>query len=281
MDLDMFQHPSTQKNITTLRSYGNRIIEPQTGELASGLSGPGRLEEPERILEIIHSFFLLSSELKGKKVLVTAGPTFEQIDPVRFIGNRSSGRMGFALAEEAAGRGAEVTLITGPVAIDAVHPAIRRIDVESAAAMYKACRKHAGRSDIILMSAAVADYTPATPVNSKIRKQASTLNIRMEPTTDILLELGKKKKKSQLLVGFALETGNEEANALKKLRSKKLDMIVLNSLRDAGAGFNYPTNKVTLFLRNGKVLKGDLKEKREVACDIFNALTLLDKTRTR
>jgi phosphopantothenoylcysteine decarboxylase / phosphopantothenate---cysteine ligase len=280
MDLDMYQHPSTQKNIATLRSYGNRIIEPQTGELASGLSGPGRLEEPERILEIIHSFFLQSRELKGKKVLVTAGPTFEKIDPVRFIGNRSSGRMGFALAEEAAGRGAEVTLITGPVQIGAVHPAIRRIDVESAAAMYKSCIKHAGKSDIILMSAAVADYTPATPANSKIRKQDATLNLRMEPTTDILLELGKKKKKGQLIVGFALETDHEEASALKKLRSKNLDMVVLNSLRDAGAGFDVPTNKVTLFLRNGKVIKGELKEKPGVACDIFDALSLLYKTRT-
>jgi phosphopantothenoylcysteine decarboxylase/phosphopantothenate--cysteine ligase len=280
MDLDMYRHPSTQKNISILRSYANEIIEPQTGELASGLSGPGRMEEPERILEIIRRFFLRRNELAGKKVLVTAGPTFEPIDPVRFIGNHSSGRMGFALAEEAAKRGASITLVTGPVTREANHQNINRLDVSSAGEMYFACMENAPGSDIIIMSAAVADYAPVNPSGSKIKKQKGNLRIELAPTRDILSELGKKKKKGQLLVGFALETDNEVRNARKKLEEKRLDLLVLNSLRDPGAGFNGTDNKVTLFMNTGKVLKGELKDKKEVASDIFDALSLLTKPKT-
>ena len=281
MDLDMYQHPSTQKNIEILRSYGNEIIEPQTGELASGLSGPGRLEEPERIMEIIRRFFLRTNELAGKKVLVTAGPTFERIDPVRFIGNHSSGKMGFAIAEEAARRGAAVTLVAGPVSEKAHHPSVTRIDVTSAGEMHKACLRHSRGSDIIIMAAAVADYKSGEPSGSKMKKGKSPLQISLIPTHDILSELGKAKKKNQLLVGFALETDHEITNAKRKLAGKNLDMIVLNSLNDPGAGFGGTTNKVTLLLRSGKVIAGELKEKKEVASDILNALSLLKQTKSK
>ncbi len=281
MDLDMYRHPSTQANISILHSFGHTIIEPQTGELASGLSGPGRLEEPEEILKAIQRFFLHRNDLAGKKVLVTAGPTYEKIDPVRFIGNHSSGRMGFALAEEAASRGASVTLITGPVGISLHNTAIERVNVVSAATMYEACMARASDSDIIVMAAAVADYTPASPSPAKLKKGRGIPSLELVPTTDILLALGKKKKKGQLLAGFALETDHESENARKKLKDKNLDLVVLNSLRDPGAGFNGPDNKVTLFLRDGKTIKGTLKDKREVAADIFDALSLLTKTKTR
>lgn len=281
MDLDMYQHPSTRKNIGILMSYGNHIIEPQTGELASGLSGPGRLEEPERILEIIRSFFLHKDELRGKQVLVTAGPTFEELDPVRFIGNRSSGKMGFALAEEAAKRGATVTLITGPVHLKTSNPGIHCVEVTSAEEMHQACLANSQKANLILMAAAVADYMPVARSRTKIKKKNGRLDIPLKPTPDILAELGKQKPKGQILIGFALETDQEEVNARKKLKEKNLDMIVLNSLRDKGAGFDMDTNKVTLFLRDGQILKGGLKAKEEVAYDIFNALTLLPKPKTR
>ncbi|HNW75261.1 MAG TPA: bifunctional phosphopantothenoylcysteine decarboxylase/phosphopantothenate--cysteine ligase CoaBC [Bacteroidales bacterium] len=277
MDLDMYNHPSTRKNVEILKSYGNQIIEPQTGELASGLSGPGRLEEPERILEIIRNFFFRSEELAGKKILITAGPTYEEIDPVRFIGNRSSGKMGFALAEEGAARGAEVTLISGPVHLNTHHPAVRRINVISAADMYEAVMKFAPEADIIMMAAAVADYSPREKAPSKIKKHREELTIHVVPTVDILSELGKNRKQGQILVGFALETNNEEENAKKKLKEKNVDMVVLNSLQDTGAGFDHPTNKVTIFLRNGEQVSGDLKRKDQVACDIFDTLALLSK----
>lgn len=245
MDLDMFYHPTTAKNIRTLQSYGNRLIEPQTGELASGLTGAGRMEEPEMILKVVKDFFEEKKELLGKKVLITAGPTYEAIDPVRFIGNHSSGRMGFALAEEAAKRGADVVLVSGPVNISAVNPSIKTIKVTSAEEMQLECDKAFNDSEIVIMAAAVADYTPVTVAKDKIKKK-DDLSLKLKLTNDILASMGKKKKSSQFLVGFALETENEKSNAILKLNNKNLDMIVLNSLKDSGAGFGTDTNKVTM-----------------------------------
>jgi phosphopantothenoylcysteine decarboxylase / phosphopantothenate---cysteine ligase len=273
MDLDMYRHFSTRNNISILESAGNTIIEPQVGELASGLSGPGRMEEPENIMKFLDSFLSRQSELAGKKVMVTAGPTYEKLDPVRFIGNQSSGRMGFALAEEAAGRGAEVILIAGPSNLECAHPMIKRIDVVTAAEMYKACMTHFGSADITFMAAAVSDYTFREPSPVKIKKNKEVIDLKLQLTQDILAGLGKKKKKNQLLVGFALETENEVENAVKKLKSKNLDLIVMNSLNEAGAGFNHPTNKVTLIHRSGAITEGELKPKKEVARDILDALT--------
>jgi phosphopantothenoylcysteine decarboxylase/phosphopantothenate--cysteine ligase len=272
MDLDMYNHPTTRNNIEILRSFGHTIIEPQTGELASGLSGPGRLEEPERILGIALSLFKKKEEWKGKKILVTAGPTFEKIDPVRFLGNHSSGLMGFSLAEEAAFRGGEVTLITGPAELTIPDPRVSRIDVTSAAEMHRECMKHSGNARLIIMAAAVSDYTVASPASGKIKKTAGPLSLILEPTADILKELGKRKKKNQLLVGFALETGREMENARIKLKEKNLDLVILNSLKDPGAGFRSDTNKITMITRSGKVIREDLKPKREVASDIFDLL---------
>jgi phosphopantothenoylcysteine decarboxylase/phosphopantothenate--cysteine ligase len=271
MDLDMFRHPSTQKNLEILKSYGNTIIEPQVGELASGLSGPGRMEEPENILKVIGDFFLRKGELAGKKVLVTAGPTYEEIDPVRFIGNRSSGLMGFMIAEEAARWGAEVTLVTGPTALHTSIPGILRLDVGTAAEMYDACIAAAKSSDLVIMAAAVADYTVAKPSGTKIKKSEALLRLKLVPSKDILLELGKRKKKHQVLVGFALETDHERGNAVKKLKQKNLDLIVLNSLRDKGAGFGTTTNKTTFFFKSGKTVRGIVKPKSQVARDILRA----------
>lgn len=276
MDLDMFRHPTTQKNIKILESYGNHLIEPAVGELASGLTGPGRMEEPEQIFRILSDFFASPrGPLHGMKVLVTAGPTHEKIDPVRFIGNHSSGRMGFALAEQFSILGASVTLITGPVELELNHPEIKRIDVTSAGDMHKACLKAASGADIIVMAAAVADYTPKSPADTKIKKSGKDITLELIPTRDILAELGEKKKKNQVLVGFALETDSEEANAKKKLQSKNLDAIVLNSLNDPGAGFKTSTNKVTIFLRSGKSIRIPLKSKEEVARDIAAAISSL------
>ena len=272
MDLDIYNHPTTRNNIEILRSFGHTIIEPQTGELASGLSGPGRLEEPERILGIALSFFKKKEEWKGKKILVTAGPTFEKIDPVRFLGNHSSGLMGFSLAKEAAFRGGEVTLITGPAELTIPDPRVSRIDVTSAAEMHRECIKHSVNARLIIMAAAVSDYTVASPASGKIKKTAGPLSLILEPTADILKELGKRKKKNQLLVGFALETGREMENARIKLKEKNLDLVILNSLKDPGAGFRSDTNKITMITRSGKVIREDLKPKREVASDIFDLL---------
>lgn len=272
MDLDMYNHPTTRENIRILKSFGNYIIEPQTGELASGLSGPGRMEEPEQILKLIHAFFLQRHELAGKKLLITAGPTFEAIDPVRYISNHSSGRMGFALAEEAAERGAEVILVTGPVNLKTDHPGIQRIDVTSAEEMNTACLQKFSKVNIVFMAAAVADFTPVETSFGKIKKRGTGMTLDLKPTVDILAELGKRKKANQILIGFALETDRGESQARKKLSEKKLDMIVLNSLLDPGAGFGKETNQVTLFFRDGKSRKYSLKTKREVAVDILDAV---------
>jgi len=273
MDLDMYNHPSTQKNIEILRSYGNTIIEPQVGELASGLSGQGRLEEPENILKLVVNHFESKKSLRKKKILITAGPTYEKIDPVRFLGNHSTGQMGFALARQAAGRGATVTLVTGPTSLEAHHPGIRRIDVESAQEMYSVCLKEARGSDVIIMAAAVSDYTPEKVLTDKLKKTNQPLLLNLVPTRDILKELGKIKKKNQVLAGFALETDHELENARKKLLEKNLDFIILNSLKDKGAGFHHKTNKVTILSRDGDVFKGQLKDKTEVASDILDVIT--------
>ena len=272
MDLDMFRHPATQKNIEILQSYGYIMIDPAVGELASGLHGEGRMEEPENILAAIQGHFTGSGTLAGKKAMVTAGPTHEAIDPVRFIGNHSSGLMGFSIAEELASRGAEVTLISGPVNLQAKHPGIKRIDVVSAEEMYKACRRSFTKADITVMSAAVADFRPESPATSKIKKSKATLSIPLEQTKDILAELGKIKKEDQFLIGFALETDDEESFARQKLESKNLDLIILNSLNDKGAGFKSETNKITIFDRSGKIEEFGLKLKSEVAKDIVDKI---------
>ncbi len=277
MDLDMYRHPATQKNMEILRSYGNLIIEPEEGELASGLSGKGRMAEPEEIVEQIRNFFVRTEELKGKKVLLTAGPTYEQIDPVRFIGNHSTGKMGFALAEELAKRGAEVTLVAGPVRLKTTRTSIRRVDVVSAAEMYEAVMQEALSADIVISCAAVADFTPKEKSGVKLKRGNESLCIELLPTRDIAAELGKKKKAGQLLVGFALETNDEECNALVKLKKKNLDLIVLNSLRDEGAGFGVDTNKVTLIDRSEKTEVLDLKLKSEVAADIVDRIAQMVK----
>lgn len=274
MDLDMYAHPSTQRNLQRLQSYGNHIIEPGTGFLASTLEGKGRMEEPERIAEALEEYFLRQQRLAGKKVLITAGPTCEKIDPVRFIGNYSSGKMGFALAEVCAEQGAEVTLVSGPVALNTKHPGIRRIDVERAAEMYEAATRCFPETDIAILSAAVADFTPTTTASSKIKRKDNTLTLELQPTRDIAAALGAIKKERQILVGFALETDNELRNAQDKMERKRLDLIVLNSLRDKGAGFREDTNKVTLIDRHGQAAFG-LKPKREVAEDIVEHIVRL------
>ncbi len=275
MDLDMFKHPSTQLNIDELKSYGNIFIPPASGELASGLYGEGRMAEPEDIVAFIEDYLIKNAPLYGKKVMITAGPTYEAIDPVRFIGNHSSGKMGFALANEAAKLGAEVILITGPTALVTVNPSIKRTDVTSADDMYQAVHQNFNDSDIAIFAAAVADYKPKTVAGQKIKKKDTVLNIDLEPTQDILASAGAIKKQ-QFLVGFALETNDELKNAQGKLKRKNLDLIVLNSLRDKGAGFKSDTNKITLIDRGGEVREFSLKSKDEVATDIFNVI--LEKT---
>ena len=271
MDLDMFAHPATQKNIEILRSFGNRIIEPASGELASHLVGKGRMEEPENIVTELEHFFTGKDDLINKKIVITAGPTYEKIDPVRFIGNYSSGKMGFALAEECASRGAEVILITGPVQLETYNPCIRRIDVESSAQMYEAATTFYPEADAGILCAAVADFAPETAENHKIKREKENLMLKLKPTQDIAANLGRMKKPGQILVGFALETDNEQANALGKLERKNLDFIVLNSLNDKGAGFRCSTNKITIIDRSGKT-DFPLKSKTEVARDIIDKL---------
>lgn len=270
MDLDMYKHPAIQKNLETLQSYGNRIIEPESGELASGLVGKGRMAEPEEIVAFLKSLLNDRAELKGKKILLTAGPTYEKIDPVRFIGNYSTGKMGFALAEEFAGRGAEVTLIAGPVELQTVHPSIHRINVESAGEMFDQVMKRASESDIVVSCAAVADFTPKSKSETKLKRGSDDLILKLEPTHDIAAELGRRKKEGQILVGFALETNDEQCNALLKLKKKNLDLIVLNSLRDKGAGFGVSTNKVTIINRQEQCFDYELKAKSDVAKDIVD-----------
>ena len=273
MDLDMFAHPSTQQNLDRLRSFGNRIIEPASGELASHLVGKGRMEEPDKIVAVLEDFFASRCQLEKKKIVITAGPTYEKIDPVRFIGNYSSGKMGFALAETCAQQGAEVTLIAGPVSLKAMHPNIKRIDVESAEEMYKAAMNAFPEADAAILCAAVADYRPDTQATDKIkREKEGEMTLRLVPNKDIAASLGAIKQDKQLLLGFALETNNEVAHAVDKLKRKNLDFIVLNSLRDAGAGFRCDTNKITIIDREGKKIAYPLKSKQEVAEDIVNHL---------
>lgn len=274
MDLDMFAHPATQKNLEILRSYGNHIIEPGEGELASHLVGKGRMEEPEKIVEVLEAFFNREQDLKGKKVLITAGPTYEKIDPVRFIGNYSSGKMGYALAESCARRGAKVTLISGPVQVKAQHPSIKVVKVESAHQMHEAAIKAFPTSDAAILCAAVADFTPEVKADQKIKREKEDLILRLVPTEDIAAALGKIKKENQCLVGFALETNNELANARHKLEKKNFDFIVLNSLQDAGAGFQCDTNKITIVDKE-KATPYPLKTKTEVADDIIDRLANL------
>ncbi len=277
MDLDMYKHPATQNNINTICAFGHHLIAPREGELASGLCGAGRLEEPEKIVEILNNFLKKKDLLKNKKVLVTAGPTYESMDPVRFIGNHSSGLMGFELAAVCAENGANVTLIAGPVTLATPNPNIRRIDVVSASQMYQQCLKAFPDADITIMAAAVADYTPAAVSKQKIKKSGTPLSINLKSTKDILAALGNIKREDQLLVGFALETDNENENALKKLKNKNLDLIVLNSLKDKGAGFKQPTNKVTLFNFKAEKKTFPLKSKHEVALDIIYEISKLRK----
>jgi phosphopantothenoylcysteine decarboxylase / phosphopantothenate---cysteine ligase len=273
MDLDMFRHPATRKNIEILQSYGHFLIDPVVGELASGLSGAGRMEEPENIFELINNYFSEEkSWLSGKKVLVTAGPTYEAIDPVRYIGNHSSGLMGFSIAEEFAEMGAEVTLVTGPVNLNTQNPGIKRLDVTTASEMFDACMASKDLAEIIIMAAAVADYKPVESSTAKIKKSESAFDLRLQPTPDILAAMGKAKKPGQILVGFALETDHEEENARKKLGLKNLDLIVLNSLSDEGAGFKSPTNKVTILFKSGRIQHVPLKPKREIAQDIIKSI---------
>lgn len=271
MDLDMFAHPSTQKNLDTLRSFGNHIIEPASGELASHLVGKGRMEEPETIIRVLDEFFSSTGELAGQKVLITAGPTYEKIDPVRFIGNYSSGKMGFALAEECARRGAEVYLVAGPVEQAVSHSAIKRMDVESAAEMYEQAMRWFPEMDAAILCAAVADFTPESVAGEKIKREGDDLALRLKPTRDIAACLGQLKKPGQKLVGFALETNDEQHHAEGKLERKNFDFIVLNSLNDAGAGFRHNTNKISIIDRREKT-DYSLKSKKEVAQDIIDRL---------
>ena len=269
MDLDMFAHPSTTENLDTLRRYGNHIIEPAEGELASHLVGKGRMEEPENITAYLERYFAQAEELKGQKIVITAGPTYEKIDPVRFIGNYSSGKMGFALAEECAARGAEVTLVAGPVQIKTTHPSIRRIDVESCAEMYAATTETFKGANAAILCAAVADFTPETTAEEKIKRESNDLVLRLKPTHDIAAALGQMKQSHQRLIGFALETNDEVAHAQGKLARKNLDFIVLNSLNDNGAGFRHDTNKITIITAT-ETKEYPLKPKSEVAKDIID-----------
>ena len=272
MDLDMYQHPANLKNIEILRSYGNIIVEPESGELASGLVGKGRMAEPEVITERIIDFFSSKKKLKSKKILVTAGPTYEPIDPVRFIGNFSSGKMGYAIAEQLADQGAEVVLVSGPTHLEISNPGIRTIKVQTALEMYEEAVANYPSCDAAIMSAAVADFKPAKQYKQKVKSGKSDMHIALEPNQDIAAQLGKMKKKNQLLVGFALETNNELEHAKKKIQNKKLDFIVLNSLQETGAGFGHDTNKISIIDQNEQVTNFELKSKQAVAADIVNEL---------
>jgi phosphopantothenoylcysteine decarboxylase/phosphopantothenate--cysteine ligase len=276
MDLDMWKHESTKANIQKLQDFGNVMVSPGKGELASGLHGEGRMAEPEEIIAFITGVIKKNLPLAGRKVMVTAGPTYEPIDPVRFIGNHSSGKMGFAIADQMAQLGADVTLISGPTAEKSTGQ-LNRIDVMTAAEMLEACKNNFAQSHIIIMSAAVADYTPAEVSRQKIKKKDEEFTVTLKKTTDILLSLGQMKTAEQILVGFALETNNEEENAIYKLRKKNLDLIVLNSLQDEGAGFKKDTNKITTFNRAEEKVTYDLKSKAEVAKDICTAILKLYK----
>ena len=279
MDLDMYQHPSTQNNMQTLSNYGNVLIPAETGELASGLEGAGRMAEPEAIVDLLKSHLgsttvspKKKNALTGKTALVSAGPTYEAIDPVRFIGNRSSGKMGFAIAEELARRGVRVQLVTGPTQLAVNHHSVQLENVVSANQMYSKCMAAATNKDIIVMAAAVADFTPKMNHSQKLKKNSKVTEIMLEPTKDILQELGKQKNKGQVLVGFALETENELTNAKNKLKKKNLDLVVLNSLNDNGAGFETDTNKVTIICKNNESTNFELKSKEMVAIHIVDQI---------
>lgn len=272
MDEDMWHHPTTTENLKRLESFGNKIIPVEKGELASGLFGDGRMAEPEKIVQYISDNFFLPKPLSGKKALVTAGPTYEAIDPVRFIGNHSSGKMGIAIAKELEKKGAEVTLILGPSSVEFSSNGIHLVKVQTAGEMYDACLNIFEKIDLAIMSAAVADYTPVEKASEKIKKKEDSFTIQLTKTKDILKSLGEIKKNGQVLVGFALETQNEKAYALDKLKKKNADWIVMNSLNDAGAGFGFDTNKITLFGKNGEELGFETKTKTEVARDIVDTL---------
>ena len=275
MDLDMYAHPSTQQNLDRLRSFGNQIIEPQSGFLASGLEGKGRMEEPEKIVARLDAYFQererAEGQLAGKRILITAGPTYEKIDPVRFIGNYSSGKMGFALAEECARRGAEVTLVAGPVALKTEHPSIRRIDVESCLQMHAAAVEAFASSDAAILCAAVADFRPGEVAAQKIKRVGETLDIHLVPNPDIAADLGQRKQERQVLVGFALETNDEQRNAEHKLEKKNLDFIVLNSLRNEGTCFKSDENQISILSKSG-MKDYEKKSKKAVAADIVDEL---------
>lgn len=272
MDLDMYIHPSTIANIEKLKSYGNQIVKSGFGELASGLVGEGRMAEPEVLLAYLEKYFSINPVLKNKNILITAGPTQEPIDPVRFISNHSTGKMGYAIADKLAKAGANITLISGQVALKKPDESIQLIKVRSAEEMYQASQTYFDQSDIIILAAAVADYTPAHVADKKIKKKEDTFNIELVKTTDIAKTLGLQKKKNQLMIGFALETDNEIANAKVKIHSKNLDMIVLNSLQDSGAGFGHDTNKISIIKKDETMIEFDLKSKQDVAQDIIDAI---------
>ena len=272
MDLDMYQHPSTRKNMESLTGYGNTILRADYGELASGLVGEGRMTEPEEIVAIITKFLQRRQSFHGKTALITAGPTYEAIDPVRFIGNHSSGKMGYAIARQLADRGAMVTLVSGPTGLILSHPNISLEQVTTAQEMYAKCNEVFDESDIIVFSAAVADYRPLETAREKIKKSDESMHIDLRKTVDIAATLGKRKRKNQLMVGFALESENELQNAKDKLRRKNFDFIVLNSIRDNGAGFGFDTNKISILRRDDTVKAFDLKSKTEVATDIINEI---------
>ena len=274
MDLDMYAHPSTQQNLDKLRSYGNVIIEPQSGFLASGLEGKGRMEEPDCIVNTLDDFFYeKKDELRGKKIMITAGPTYEKIDPVRFIGNYSSGKMGFAIAEECAKRGADVTLVSGPVSIGCSNK-IHRINVENCQEMYNAATNEFNGCDAAILCAAVADFKPENVSDKKIKRGKDDLTIRLSPTHDIAEELGKRKRNGQILIGFALETDNEDANAKAKLKKKHFDFIVLNSTRNEGTTFRTDDNQIKIITETLEK-EYEKKNKHEVACDIIDEMSTL------
>lgn len=269
MDLDMYRHPATVENLRRLESFGNHIIRAEHGELASGLVGEGRLAEPETIAQRLDEFFVRSGELTDFHILITAGPTQEPIDPVRYISNHSTGKMGYAIAGAFARAGARVTLVSGPTALPLPHPTVQRIDVRSAQQMFEAAQAAFADADVTILNAAVADYTPAHPADQKIKKKEATFAIELTKTIDIAATLGQQKRPDQLMMGFALETNDERENALKKLHTKNLDWIVLNSLRDAGAGFGHDTNKITVIDKAEQVREYGLKSKEEVAQDLL------------
>ncbi len=270
MDEDMWLHPSTKRNIDLLKQFGNKIIPVEKGDLASGLIGEGRMAEPETIIAFLKENIFRTSELAEKKVLVTAGPTYEPIDPVRFMGNRSSGKMGFSLAEAFYTKGAEVHLVTGPVNLESSFAGIQVTHVQTAQEMADACMSIFGQMNIAVLSAAVADYKAAVVAEEKIKKNSEELDLHLIKTKDILKSLGGIKKDGQLLVGFALETNNEKENALKKMENKNADIIILNSLRNAGAGFGYDTNKITIFHKDGRIIETGLESKQKIADEIVN-----------